>query len=103
MRATRWSPRATVPPGFVVMAGLLGSLGMKWRCLHFHTERTPQTEDSPLMASTQAKRPLRADAARKREDVVAAAVEELAELAAAAEAGGTPRLSLDRVAVRAGV
>ncbi|TCC23638.1 TetR/AcrR family transcriptional regulator [Kribbella speibonae] len=48
-------------------------------------------------------RPLRADAARKRAQVVAAAGEELADLALAARDGEPARLSLDRVATRAGV
>ncbi|MFF0271332.1 TetR/AcrR family transcriptional regulator [Kribbella sp. NPDC004536] len=48
-------------------------------------------------------RPLRADAARKREQVVAAAGEELADLAVAARNGEPIRLSLDKVAARARV
>jgi AcrR family transcriptional regulator len=46
---------------------------------------------------------MRADAARKREQVVAAAVGELADLAKAARKGEPTRLSLDQVAARAGV
>ena len=46
---------------------------------------------------------MRADAARKREQVVVAAVDELADLALAARNGEPVRLSLDRVAARAGV
>jgi AcrR family transcriptional regulator len=46
---------------------------------------------------------MRADAARKREQVVSAAGDELADLAAAARSGEAPRLSLDKVAARAGV
>ncbi|WUJ68576.1 TetR/AcrR family transcriptional regulator [Kribbella soli] len=46
---------------------------------------------------------MRADAARKREQVVAAAGDELAELAVAARAGEPVHLSLDRVAARARV
>lgn len=46
---------------------------------------------------------MRADAARKREQVVAAAVDELADLAKAARKGEPTRLSLDQVAARAGV
>jgi AcrR family transcriptional regulator len=48
-------------------------------------------------------RPLRADAARKRAQVVAAAGDELADLAVAARDGEPVRLSLDQVAARAGV
>lgn len=48
-------------------------------------------------------RPLRADAVRKREQVVAAAGGELADLAVAARNGEPVRLSLDKVAARAGV
>lgn len=48
-------------------------------------------------------RPLRADAARKRAQVVSAAGEELVDLARAARDGEPTRLSLDRVAARAGV
>ncbi|GAA1163762.1 TetR/AcrR family transcriptional regulator [Kribbella jejuensis] len=46
---------------------------------------------------------MRADAARKREQVVAAAGDELADLAVAARKGETARLSLDKVAARARV
>ncbi|TDW23560.1 TetR/AcrR family transcriptional regulator [Kribbella kalugense] len=46
---------------------------------------------------------MRADAARKREQVVAAAGDELADLAIAARKGEPVHLSLDRVAVRARV
>ncbi|MER7245320.1 helix-turn-helix domain-containing protein [Kribbella sp. NPDC000426] len=46
---------------------------------------------------------MRADAARKREQVVAAAVDELGELAVAVRAGEPVNLSLDRVAARARV
>ncbi|MGZ0146930.1 TetR/AcrR family transcriptional regulator [Kribbella sp. WER1] len=46
---------------------------------------------------------MRADAARKREQVVAAAVDELADLAIAARNGEPANLSLDRVATRARV
>ncbi|MEV6270505.1 helix-turn-helix domain-containing protein [Kribbella sp. NPDC051936] len=46
---------------------------------------------------------MRADAARKREQVVTAAVDELAELAVAARSGAPVRLSLDSVAARARV
>ncbi|GAA1605880.1 MULTISPECIES: TetR/AcrR family transcriptional regulator [Kribbella] len=46
---------------------------------------------------------MRADAARKREQVVAAAGDELADLALAARNGEAVRLSLDRVAARARV
>jgi AcrR family transcriptional regulator len=46
---------------------------------------------------------MRVDAARKREQVVAAAGDELADLAVAARNGETVRLSLDRVAARARV
>jgi AcrR family transcriptional regulator len=46
---------------------------------------------------------MRADAARKREQVVVAAGDELADLALAARDGSEVRLSLDRVAARAGV
>jgi AcrR family transcriptional regulator len=46
---------------------------------------------------------MRADAARKRAQVVVAAGAELADLAAAARDGEPPRLSLDKVAARAGV
>src|SRR5215470_14613625 len=46
---------------------------------------------------------MRADAARKREQVVTAAGDELADLAVAARNGEPVRLSLDRVAARAGV
>ncbi|MFD7158702.1 TetR/AcrR family transcriptional regulator [Kribbella sp. NPDC059898] len=46
---------------------------------------------------------MRADAARKREQVVAAAGDELADLAVAARNGEPIRLSLDKVAARARV
>ncbi|MFK4086077.1 TetR/AcrR family transcriptional regulator [Kribbella sp. NPDC020789] len=46
---------------------------------------------------------MRADAARKREQIVAATVDELAGLAKAARSGEATRLSLDQVAARAGV
>src|SRR4051794_24185460 len=46
---------------------------------------------------------MRADAVRKREQVVAAAGVELADLAMAARGGEPVRLSLDKVAARAGV
>ncbi|MET7281318.1 helix-turn-helix domain-containing protein [Kribbella sp. NPDC005582] len=46
---------------------------------------------------------MRADAARKREQVVAAAIDELHDLAKAARKGETVRLSLDQIAARAGV
>jgi AcrR family transcriptional regulator len=46
---------------------------------------------------------MRADAARKREQVVAAAGDELADLAVAARKGEPVHLSLDRVAARARV
>src|SRR5690349_8733473 len=46
---------------------------------------------------------MRADATRKREQVVAATADELAELAVAARAGEPVHLSLDRVAARARV
>ncbi|WP_432891668.1 TetR/AcrR family transcriptional regulator [Kribbella sp. CA-245084] len=46
---------------------------------------------------------MRADATRKREQVVEAAVDELAELAVAARKGDSVRLSLDQIAARAGV
>jgi AcrR family transcriptional regulator len=46
---------------------------------------------------------MRADAARKREQVVSAAGAELVDLAAAARGGAPVRLSLDKVAARAGV
>jgi AcrR family transcriptional regulator len=46
---------------------------------------------------------MRADAVRKREEVLTAAVDELGALAAASAAGEPGRLSLDRVAARAGV
>ncbi|MEU4197620.1 helix-turn-helix domain-containing protein [Kribbella sp. NPDC026611] len=46
---------------------------------------------------------MRADAARKREQVVSAAGAELVDLAVAARDGEPVRLSLDRVAARAGV
>jgi AcrR family transcriptional regulator len=46
---------------------------------------------------------MRADAARKREQVVVAAGDELADLALAARDGAEVRISLDRVAARAGV
>jgi AcrR family transcriptional regulator len=46
---------------------------------------------------------MRVDAARKREQVVTAAGDELADLAVAARNGATVRLSLDKVAARAQV
>ncbi|MGW7682645.1 TetR/AcrR family transcriptional regulator [Kribbella sp. NPDC054772] len=52
---------------------------------------------------SQGVRPLRADAARKREQVVTAAAGELADLAEAARQGDSVHLSLDRVAARAQV
>lgn len=48
-------------------------------------------------------KPLRADAARKREQIVAAARDELADLADTARNGAPGKLTLDRVATRAGV
>lgn len=48
-------------------------------------------------------RPLRADAARKRAQILAAASDELAERAETADADRTPRLSLDTIAARAHV
>ncbi|TDD49765.1 TetR/AcrR family transcriptional regulator [Kribbella antibiotica] len=46
---------------------------------------------------------MRADAARKREQIVAAAIDELADLAQAARTGESFKLSLDQIAARAGV
>jgi AcrR family transcriptional regulator len=46
---------------------------------------------------------MRADAVRKREQIVVAAADELADVAAAAREGAAPKLSLDKVAARAGV
>lgn len=48
-------------------------------------------------------RPLRADARRKREQILAAASDEVAELADRLRSGGSTRLSLEAVAARAGV
>lgn len=50
-----------------------------------------------------APRPMRADAARKRDQILVAAADELSDLAVPARAGASTRLSLDKIAARAGV